>query len=180
MKRDELVSAARQAAGRQDPMMPYLGGNPYPFYSKGTEIAAKDEENKETAKENVKVPPPPPIAKTPKLGAPPSGLVPPPPPSDPSLVAGAGGGGMGLPINELPQAPDKPTVADKLKLAAVIGNKVILNVPYNVRQQNKWPATISLGPGEQFESLSVVSVDGDSVTLDEDGERTVKTLASIK
>lgn len=172
MKRDTLVAEAKQAAGRQDPMMPYMGTSPFPLYSKGS--AEPEEENKET----VKVPPPPPVAKAPKAGSPPRDLVPPPPPSDPSL---AGAGGMaGLPLNELPVAPDKPTVADKLRLAAVIGNKVILNVPYAVRAQNKWPATISLAPGEQFESLSVVSVDGDSVTIDEDGERTVKTLASIK
>ena len=173
IKREELVAEAKQAAGRQDPMLPYLGGNPYPFFSK-----PKDEP---AATETAKVPPPPPpttteTAKTPKFGGPPKGLVPPPPPSDPSLASLPGG----LPINELPVAPDKPTVADKLKLAAVIGNRVILHVPHSVRQQNKWPATITLAPGEQFESLSVVSVDGDSVTLDEDGERTVKTLASIK
>lgn len=174
IKRETLVAEAKQASGRQDPMMPYMDSNPFPMYSKGSAAAEAKEENKEA----VKVPPPPPIAKAPKAGAAPHGLVPPPPPSDPSL-AGAGQYG-GLPLNQLPEAPPKPTVADKLRLAAVIGNKVILNVPQSVRRENKWPATISLGPGEQFESLSIVSVDGDSVTIDEDGERTVKTLASIK
>ncbi|MBY0550281.1 MAG: hypothetical protein K2W95_23590 [Candidatus Obscuribacterales bacterium] len=172
MKRETLVAEAKQAAGRQDPMMPYMDSNPFPMYSK----SAAAEAAKEEAKEAVKVPPPPPaIAKAPKAGATPRDLVPPPPPS----VPGVGGPGE-LSLNELPVAPPKPTVADKLRLAAVIGNKVILNVPSSVRRENKWPATISLGPGEQFESLSIVSVDGDSVTIDEDGERTVKTLASIK
>lgn len=174
VKRDEVVAEAKQAAGRSDPMMPFLGGHQFPHYSKGP---TPTEEPKDAA---ASVPPPPPTPEAPKSAKsvpppPPSGLVPPPPPSDP--IAGAGGD---LPLNQLPEAPDKPTVADKLKLAGVIGNKVILQVPTSVRQQNKWPATISLAPGEQFESLSVVSVDGDSVTLDEDGERRVLTLAAIK
>lgn len=175
VKKEEVVAEARQAAGRSDPMMPFLGGHQFPHYSKG--LPVEEEPDKTKTAEAVKVPPPPPIAEAPKVKSTvPTGLVPPPPPTDPSL-AGVGGD---LPLNQLPEAPDKPSVADKLRLTSVIGNKVILQVPFIVRQQNKWPATISLAPGEQFESLSVVSVDGDSVTLDEDGERRVLTLATIK
>ncbi|MBX9688147.1 MAG: hypothetical protein K2X27_15675, partial [Candidatus Obscuribacterales bacterium] len=115
-------------------------------------------------------PPPPPTAASERP-------VPPPPP-----VADAA---PQLPIDNLPQPPDKPLVTPSLKLVAILGNKAVLSVPMQLRAKNKWPSVICLSPGERFEdpnngSFSVVSVDQDSVTIEEEQERSVKSLPQIK
>lgn len=130
------------------------------------------------------------------------GLIPPPPPNVPSFLdfgnladssdkkknsgktamkpSSAGGGG-GLALDELPLPPSRQGISEKLKVIAIIGDKVVLQfTDKNLTYRHKWPTLISLGPGEQFESVNVVSVEGDSVTLEEDGERQVKTMAPIR
>ena len=175
-KRDEASAEARQVAGRKDPMQPTAEHATFPQWSKGG-VGGADEEGDKP--EVVKVPPPPPEIPSTKNEK----LAPPPPPPSDSAV------GTNIPgvvdPGQLPMPPEKPSVAQFLKLTAIVGNKAILSVPANVRSMTKWPAIISLGPGEKIEdtnnaALSVVSVDPDSVTIDEDGERSVKTLPTIR
>lgn len=186
-KRDEAIATARQIAGREDPMQGAFEKIPYPApWTKigqaggrttlDDEKAEKDKDNKDSAngdKGGAVVPPPPPPSK--------EKPVPPPPPT----MAGGPSGPEDLPVTQLPVAPDKPMVSPNLKLVAILGTKAVLEVPLAMRTANKWPATICLGPGEKFEdpnngTFSVVSVDPDSVTIEEEQERSVKNLPPIK
>jgi hypothetical protein len=110
-----------------------------------------------------------------------SGLVPPPPPLDaPQSLPGSADAGS-VDLAELPPPPSRPAISGKLKLISIIGDKAVLAfTDARSVHDNKWPKTITLGPGEQFESLSVADVNSDSVTIEEDGERTVKSLESIR
>ncbi|MBX9572569.1 MAG: hypothetical protein K2X77_26980 [Candidatus Obscuribacterales bacterium] len=180
-KREEASAEARQVAGRKDPMQPTLEHAQFPQWSKGVALASADEGSK-AKDEGIKVPPPPP-------DVPASGtkekLQPPPPPPPSGGETALGGIPGGVDPGMLPMPPEKPSVAQFLKLTAIVGNKAVLSVPANVRSMTKWPATICLGPGEKIEdannaALSIVSVDADSVTIDEDGERQVKALPTIK
>jgi len=114
-----------------------------------------------------------------------SGLIPPPPPGVQSQLPGPAiqppPPDESLPMSELPMPPSKPSIADKLKLTGIIENKAIFTFTDNaLRRAKKWPRVLALSPGEQFETLSVLNVSTDSVTLEEDGERTVKELMRIK
>jgi hypothetical protein len=62
----------------------------------------------------------------------------------------------------------------------VLDDKAIISFPKSMLHKNHWPRTITLGQGEQFESLTVVSINRDGVTIEEDGERTLKPIATIK
>lgn len=178
-KRDEASAEARQVAGRKDPMQPTAERASFPMWSKGIANSSADAGDKPA---DIKVPPPPPEEKVAsgtkeKLMPPP-----PPPPSGNETAVGIPGG---VDPGMLPMPPEKPTHAQFLKLTAIVGNKAVLSVPPNIRSVTKWPATICLGPGERIEdsnnaALSIVSVDPDSVTIDEDGERSVKSLPTIK
>ena len=83
-------------------------------------------------------------------------------------------------VERLPDPPTKPTVSDKMQLVGVIGDHVLLSVRQQSSKVNKLPSSLTLGKGEKFDSLSVVDVTNDSVTLDEDGQQTVKTIAPIR
>lgn len=177
VKRDEVTAEARQVAGRKDPMQPTMERSSFPQWSKGVGAPADEAGDKE----KIVVPPPPPEDKVASA----TKIQPPPPPMPPSDGGIAGGIPGGVDPGQLPLPPEKPSVAQFLKLTAIVGNRAVLSVPANLRRANKWPEVLCLGPGERFEdssngAISVVSVDPDSVTLDEDGERSVKSLPSIK
>jgi len=96
-----------------------------------------------------------------------------PPPEPPS--------GAGLSVAELPEPPARPSIADKMKLVGIVGDRAILAFSdRELVRENKWPKMVTLGTGEQFESVKVVGVSGDSVTVEEDGERSVKTIPPVK
>jgi hypothetical protein len=116
-----------------------------------------------------------PLAEAMKKFTPP----PPPPGSGPGLPPEPPQGD-GLSVAELPAPPSKPTVAGKLRLVAIVGDRAIMAFDKGAARENKWPQTLTLGPGEQFESVSIVGVNNDSVTIEEDGERQVKTIESVK
>lgn len=163
-----LVAAvdARAALGRTDPCaklenykpFPRVGGKPQTAAKVGkSEIAVEGKDKKVT-------PPPPPPAQF--------GLVPPPPPSDMS---------EGMSVAELPAPPTKPSLAGKMKLVAIVGDRAILAFSdRSIVRDNRWPSTVTLGPGEQFESVSMVDVTPDSVTLEEDGERSTKAMDPLR
>jgi hypothetical protein len=195
-RRTEATAAAKEVAGREDPTAGTFEKTPYPAPWTKAGAAAVEEDSKDNADKgnNVKIPPPPPTAdnvtaksekshKTSGKEVP----IPPPPPSGLTAKGSDAGSTAQLPIDELPQPPDKPMVTQKLKLIAILGNKAMFAVPAELRQQNKWPATICVGPGEPYSygdsangSFSVVSVDRDSVTIEEEQERSVKSLPQIK
>lgn len=184
ISRDEAKKAARLTAGKSNPNdFSELNFKPFP---NNVQVASVP---KALAATEKVLPPPPPkpsgggsLVK--RAGQLRDRLVPPPPPSPVlSGTAGVAGGvpeGLQLPIHQLPVPPERPSILDKFTVSAVIDDKVILTISSAVAMQNKWPKVLTMGPGDQFESVSVVAVSGDSVTLEEDGERTVKSVPSVR
>lgn len=150
--RSEAQLPARQNAGRKDPFLGITGLKPFP--SRG--IALEEEETKKATKsKRFLVPPPPPVVQT---YAPPS-----------------------IPSTEMPEPPSRPMLSHKVRLVAVLADRAVLKITdIRLRHDNKWPPTITLGTGDKFESLEVLRVAPDSVTIEEDGERSVKTLERIR
>lgn len=157
---------AKTGAGRSDPMQPVSTFQPFPRVKK-----AKDEMLA------ALVPPPPPSKTPPPPPKINEKLMPPPPP--PGEMPGTGGI-SGLDIAQLPVPPSRPTIGDKMKVIAVMDDKAMMTFPTRMRLKNKWPKVLTLGAGEQFESISVVSVNKDGVTIEEDGERTVKAVEPVR
>jgi hypothetical protein len=84
-------------------------------------------------------------------------------------------------VSELPLPPDRPSIASKLKLTGVIGDKAVFSITdREAIRINKWPAVVMMAPGDRFESIQTVSVGADSAVLEEDGERSTKTLERIR
>lgn len=173
--RPDASAVAKQGAGRQDPAQPISSFLPFPgIHGKAGSMLA----NNNTDALLALVPPPPPSTDTKpkkpvKIN---EKLVPPPPP----VQSSAGDALAGLPIDQLPVPPSRPTIGDKLKVLGIFDDKAILAFPKAMSQKNKWPRTLTLGTGEQFESLTVVSITRDGITIEEDGERTLKPIATIK
>jgi hypothetical protein len=68
-----------------------------------------------------------------------------------------------------------------MKLVGIIGDRGIFSfTDPMLRAENQWPKAITLAPGEQFESVSIVSVSPDAVTLEEDGTRQIKELTRVR
>jgi hypothetical protein len=112
-----------------------------------------------------------PQTKFPELSGRP--ILPPPPPP----VSGQND----FPVSELPLPPDRPSIASKLKLTGVIGDKAVFSITdREAIRINKWPAVVMMAPGDRFESIETVSVGADSAVLEEDGERFTKTLERIR
>src|SRR5579875_271384 len=166
--RQEAAVAARLHAGKQDPYAP-VGDQlkPFPRPRAGADLAGLPASSKPPASRTGAgrsiVPPPPP-------GSGPALVPPPEPPS-----------GADLSVAELPEPPARPSIADKMKLVGIVGDRAILAFSdRELVRENKWPKMVTLGTGEQFESVKVVGVSGDSVTVEEDGERSVKTIPPVK
>lgn len=165
------AEAAKQGAGREDPVSPIASFLPWPRARQGDANSML-----------AMVPPPPPTADAaaPKKSSPKKideKLVPPPPPVQ--MAAGPDAIG-GLPIDQLPVPPSRPTISDKLKVLGVLDDKALVAFPRAMAIKNKWPKTLMLGPGEQFESFKIVSISQDGITIEEDGERILKPITAIK
>ncbi|MBC7999445.1 MAG: hypothetical protein IAF58_15950 [Leptolyngbya sp.] len=166
--RDEAIAIAKNSVGKVDPLSPIIGFKKFPTSGERTEssaLNAKSNKAKEDAHHSL-IPPPP------------TGSIPPPPPPIPSGYTPEHGF---LPITELPSPPEKPSIARYLKLVGIVGDKAFLSVvdPY-IRRVNRLPKVLALSPGDKIEYLSVVSINDSSVTLEEDGHRTVKRLGAIR
>ncbi len=157
--REQALYGARKSAGRANPLAPITGFKPFPS---NIEVPPAVVELKEK-------PGQPRSRFNELLGKP---LLPPPPP-----VSGQGD----FPVSELPLPPDRPSIAAKLKLTGVIGDKAIFAITdREAIRVNKWPAVVMMAPGDRFESIETVSVGADSAILEEDGERSTKTLERIR
>ncbi len=84
-------------------------------------------------------------------------------------------------VSALPDPPEKPLISETMKLVGVLANKAFFTfTDLSFRRANKFPATVVLSNGEQFESVHLVSVAPNSVVLEEDGERVTKELERIR
>jgi hypothetical protein len=161
--RQQALYDAKRSSGRSDPLAPIEGFKPFPSGSTFPEKAeTKGQHSDKSAP--VQIPAPPSVAGM--------KLIPPPPP----VVTQDE-----LPVSELPLPPDRPSLAAKLRLTGVIGEKAIFTfTDKEVAKLNRWPAVLVMGAGDQFESVETVSVGADSAVLEEDGERSTKTLERIR
>lgn len=160
--REQAAPLARRSAGKEDPLAPIDGFKPFP--SMGGLTASKSSDVSQSKDKTLHIPPPP------------EGTIPPPPPP---ILSGAQGDT--LPLNELPTPPEKPSIAKHLKLVGILGDRAFMTVtdPY-VRKANRLPRTLTVSPGDRVDYLSVIEVSPSSVTLEEDGQRLVKHLASLR
>jgi hypothetical protein len=78
------------------------------------------------------------------------------------------------------EPPSPPLDSDKLHLVAVIEDRALLRVNPKLVSEGNWPQHLLLGPGDKYDSISVLEISNDSVTLDEDGKKVVKTIAPIR
>ncbi len=169
--RTEAVTRARIGAGRLDPFTPTAG------MSKNLPLNGNSEINPDHASKKVHLPPPPKFSE--------NGLLPPPPPGVVSLpntaAQAANEAGRGVIETDLPEPPEKPLIADKMKLVGLVGEKAFFTfTDAELRRANKYPSTVILATGEQFESVHLVSIEKSTVVLEEDGERITKELERIR
>jgi len=160
--REQAAPIARQDAGKTDPLAPVSGYSAFP--SSGERKISKPRVEGNTGEKTGLIPPPPP------------GAIPPPPP--PILP---GPQGDSLPLSELPPPPEKPSIARHLKLVGILGDKAFMAVTdQNLRRTYRLPRTLAVSPGDRVDFLSVIAVSASSVTLEEEGERTVKHLSALR
>lgn len=109
-----------------------------------------------------------------------TGLVPPPPPTEMSIDESVP---MPIPpsMNVMDPIPQPSgSLLDNMTLTAVIDKKAFFKINPLYRRRHRLPAVVSLAPGDDFESLNVVSIDGHDVTVSDGHKRSVRTLASVR
>lgn len=169
--RTQAQEQAKSDSGRSDPLAPVTGFKHFPSHD--ASLLAPDKLSpasksavvkKEEARGGLS-------ASNPYL------KIPPPPPSTPSYP----GSTNELPVSDLPAPPERPTLVNSIKLTGIVGNKAIFSVTdLSARLRNNWPKALSLGAGDHFESISVISVDADRAVIEENGERVDKRLERIR
>lgn len=160
--REQAAPIARESAGKIDPLAPISGYRSFP--TSGERRVSKQDEEKHSGHKTGLIPPPP-I----------DGIPPPPPP----ILSGAQG--ESLPLSELPTPPEKPSIAKHLKLVGILGDRAFMSVTDpNLRRTYRLPKTLALSAGDTVDFLNVIAVSSSSVTLEEEGERTVKHLAALR
>ena len=163
--RVEAEAATKGKVGRNDPFSPIDGFKPFPTHGGRIYSVGK--------KAGISLPPPPAGA----LG------VPPPPPNGDALSGYLAGPpqASSLNLSDLPLPPTRPSIVPKLKLTGIIDSKAIFSIKdIAARHANKWPKTVKLNVGDQFNAVKLISVSNDSVTLEENGSRTIKELEPIR
>jgi hypothetical protein len=159
--RETASERARLGAGRVDPFSPFMEKE-LPAGSAFATLKMKKltTTGTQSREKHGFIPPPPPTV----LAAPP-----PPTAAEPKQSF------------QLPEPPAKPRLADSMKLVGIIGQQALfVFTDKELRRVNKWPRTLALSPGEQFESVNLLSTDDHLATLEEDGVRTVKELPIIR
>jgi hypothetical protein len=164
-RREDATSNARGDAGREDPFAPVTPSYPFPDDRKTDGNAGKNSGR--------------------DLGSGPDGLPPPPPPLGgvelPGELQVPHEEESGITFDELPPPPDKPRLATKLALSAVVGDRAILTFKdRRFRQLHGYQKFITLAPGQEFDSVTLVSVDRDRAVLEEEGRRSTVEMAPIR
>lgn len=72
------------------------------------------------------------------------------------------------------------TLMDNMILSGVIDNKAIFKIGTEYRREHGLQSAVALGPGEEFESVTVVTIDGKTVTVSEGVKRSVKSIAAVR
>lgn len=165
---------ARALAGRRDPFAPFSARKPFPRARKtdvndiasSTPSQEKSKSAKSSLDENSDLPASP-DGDTEIAGAP--DTIP-----DESLP-------VGITADELPPPPDKPLLAEKLKLNGIVGNRAILAFKdKGYSRENGWRPYVTLGPGQRFDSVKLVAIGDESVVVEEEGQQRTLVLPPIR
>lgn len=163
----EAAKLLARASTTKDPFSAVLLYKPFPS---STATPANDQ--MKTASTSDKTKPP-----SQKDGLTKHHKVPPPPPgfaAPPPAVAS-------IDVGQLPFPPAPPTIADKFKVVGIIGDKAILAcTDLSVRHEYKWSKMITVASGDILGPVTVIDVKSDSVTLEEDGNRTERELSPVR
>jgi hypothetical protein len=154
--------------GKNDPFAPLADTHPFPGSfelptASGAEAAGKDKTagSKKVSKKKLNgelVPPPP------SFGDMPPGQLP-----------------SGLAFGDLPSPPENQGIASKIALVGIVGDHAIFNfTDAALRRARHWPKTFTLAEGASFDQLRLLSIQQDSVTVEEGGERSTKSLPPVR
>ena len=77
-------------------------------------------------------------------------------------------------------APEKPHIADRLRVISIMDDRAIVSLPSDLCRKNGWADRITVGEGQEFNAVKVLHIDRDTVTVEEDGVRTVCRMGSVK
>ena len=139
--RSQAHEQAKSESGRMDPLAPVTGFKHFPTHD--AKVVPPD-----------KVLMPAPLIK--ESGKSLSAINPmlrvPPPPAD---VQSYPGSTNELPVSELPEPPERPSLLNTLKLTGIVGDKAIFAVTDSqARARNHWPKMLTLAAGDRFEGIS--------------------------
>jgi hypothetical protein len=152
--------------GKNDPFAPLADTHPFPGSfelpaAPGAEPVGKEKSSKKASKRKANselVPPPP------SFGDMPPGQLP-----------------SGLAFGDLPSPPENQGIASKIALVGIVGDHAIFNVTDGaLRRARHWPKTFTLAEGASFDQLRLLSIQQDSVTVEEGGERSTKSLPPVR
>ncbi len=139
----------------RNPFAPLLNKKPFP---RSGALAKKD---KSVAASNSKgedrLPPPP------DMNVPPQ-----PVPSSDEIASG-------LSVDELPPPPEKPMLIPRMRLNAILDDRVIMTFPDGkFSRANGFKKFITLAPGQSYDSIKLLDVEANKATFEEFGQ--VKTV----
>lgn len=166
-------ASARAQTGNKDPFEPVVSTESFPRGS--AKVLTTPTLNDPTSgaskvKQLTVVPPPPGSSDFGNLPGPHNGFLPPP---LPGVLTGSALS-TGLSLKDLPSPPSRPSTARYLRLTGIIGDKAIFQIKdLSARRSNHWPAQVTLGPGDDFGSLRLVSVSSqnESAIVEEHGRQ---------
>lgn len=162
--RDMARLLANAKSGRADPMSPISSSKPFP------------RSNMQMQASDPALLPPPPDSEKLDTG---SDLVPPPPSfSQADLPPGLMDS---ISSQDLPPPPADQSLIKMLSLNAILDNQVILSLrDRSYRKQHGFKEYITLGKGESFDSVRLISINGETAVIEEEGRRSSLSLPSIR
>ncbi len=166
-------ASARAQTGNKDPFEPVVSTESFPRGSAKvvpTTGVTTTTDGTSKVKQLTVVPPPPGSSDFGNLPGPHNGFLPPP---VPGVLTGSALS-TGLSMKDLPSPPSRPSTARYLRLTGIIGDKAIFQIKdLSARRSNHWPAQVTLGPGDDFGSLRLVSVSSqnESAIVEEHGRQ---------
>lgn len=163
--RDMAQLLAKADSGRADPMSPISSSRPFP------------RANKQATDPDLL--PPPPDSEKFDTG---SDLVPPPPSfSQADLPPEPPGIMDSIPSQDLPPPPADQSLIKMLSLNAILGNQVILSLSdRSYRKQHGFKEYITLAKGESFDGVKLISINGETAIIEEEGRTQSLCLPSIR
>lgn len=148
------TKAAREQMGRDNPIEPLAAMLPFPrTVLRRASVGGYGKHVGTSGRQQLTVPPPP-------------------------VVARCEGGGDTDWIAPVP--PDKPHVADKVRVRSIMDDRAIVAFPADICPKNGWPTSMVMAKGDQFDSVKLVQVRDNAVTFEEDGDRSTRRIEAVR